>query len=156
MSVGDRSACFFDTSAFVKRYHEEAGTAVIDAAFADAGIVKLISDLCVIEFYSAFARKARMGIITVEDFRNAVKVMSNDINSGVVQVLYLGDEDKEVAVSLLERYATNSNLRTLDSLQLAVMKQYAPSKLDVVYCSDHQFSAVIEAEGYSVIDPAGR
>src|SRR5690625_5334689 len=124
MSVGDRSACFFDTSAFVKRYHEEAGTAVIDAAFADAGIVKLISDLCVIEFYSAFARKARMGIITVEDFRNAVKGMSIDINTGVVKVLYLRDEDKKVAVSLLERYAINSNRRTLDPLHLAVMNKH--------------------------------
>lgn len=154
MNVDERGVYFFDTSAFVKRYHMEAGTDVVDAAFAGAGVAKLISDLSVIEFYSAFARKTRTGVITMEDFQRAVRVMSDDIDKGVVQLVFLGDEDKEVAMSLLESYGVTSNLRTLDSLQLAVMKEYGPSEIDAVYCADQQFAAVIEAEGFSVIDPA--
>jgi uncharacterized protein with PIN domain len=45
---------FFDTSALVKRYHHEKGTEVVDVAFSQEGI-RIISDVSVIEFFSAFA-----------------------------------------------------------------------------------------------------
>jgi predicted nucleic acid-binding protein len=62
-----------DTSALVKRYHREVGTDVVDAAFADEGGIRMISDMGVIEFYSAFAKKVRTGEITEEDFREPSK-----------------------------------------------------------------------------------
>ncbi len=51
------STYFFDTSALVKRYHREIGTEIVDAAFDDKNATKIISDISVIEFYSAFAKK---------------------------------------------------------------------------------------------------
>ena len=59
---------FFDTSALVKRYHQEKGTDVVDVAFEQEG-VRIISDVSVIEFFSAFAKKVRTGEITKEDFQ---------------------------------------------------------------------------------------
>jgi len=47
---------FFDTSALVKRYHREPGTEVVDDAFDDLGTDCVISDLGIVEFYSAFAQ----------------------------------------------------------------------------------------------------
>jgi len=35
MGEGNKRVYFFDTSALVKRYHREAGTDVVDAAFED-------------------------------------------------------------------------------------------------------------------------
>lgn len=67
MSEAEPAVYFFDTSALVKRYHREKGTDVVDAAF-DRADTRWISDLSVIEAYSAFARKVRTGEITEEDF----------------------------------------------------------------------------------------
>jgi uncharacterized protein with PIN domain len=47
---------FFDTSALVKRYHQEKGTNVVDVAFEQEG-ARIISDVSIIEFFSAFAKK---------------------------------------------------------------------------------------------------
>ena len=55
---------FYDTRALDKRYNREAGTDVVDAAFEDKVATRVISDISVIEFYSAFAKKVRMGEIS--------------------------------------------------------------------------------------------
>jgi len=73
MSEAEVHIVFFDTRALVKRYHREVGTDVVEAAFSDHGIARMISDIGVIECYSAFARKVRTGDITEEDFRATVK-----------------------------------------------------------------------------------
>jgi len=44
---------FLDTSALVKRYHQEVGTDIIDKIFGEEGKVLFISDLSIIEFHSA-------------------------------------------------------------------------------------------------------
>lgn len=38
---------FLDTSALVKRYHSEIGTAIVDAVFAETGATNMISNLAV-------------------------------------------------------------------------------------------------------------
>ena len=43
---------FLDTSALVKRYHQEKGSHVIDRIFAEPGVTIIISDISIIEFYS--------------------------------------------------------------------------------------------------------
>jgi len=53
MREDEKRIDFFDTSALVKRYHREVGTDVVDAAFVDKDATKMISDISVIEFYSA-------------------------------------------------------------------------------------------------------
>ena len=56
---------FFDTSAAVKHYHPELGTAKVDALLAEAGARHFLSDLAVVEFHSVLARLVRTGTITV-------------------------------------------------------------------------------------------
>lgn len=75
---------FFDTSALVKRYHEEVGTDAIDAAFEKSDVVKVISDISVIECYSAFAKKVRTGEIADEDFRATIRVLTTDLQTGTL------------------------------------------------------------------------
>lgn len=67
MSEAEAHIVFFDTSALVKRYHREVGTDVVEAVFSDHSTTRMISDIGVIECYSAFARKVRTGDITEEE-----------------------------------------------------------------------------------------
>jgi hypothetical protein len=59
---------FFDTSAAVKHYHSETGTAKVDALPAEAGAQHFLSDLAGVEFHSVMARLVRTGAITVGTF----------------------------------------------------------------------------------------
>jgi len=153
MKEDDRPIYFFDTSALVKRYHQEIGTEIVDTAFEDQDAVKLISDISVIEFYSAFAKKTRMGEITQEDFRDTIRALGQDIRSGSFELAALNDNDKKEAATLIEKHGLSKSLRTLDAMQLAVMKRFGCQSINRVYCADRPFVAVIEAEGFAVTNP---
>jgi predicted nucleic acid-binding protein len=105
MSEAEERVDFFDTSALVKRYHREVGTDVVDAAFA---------------------KKVRTGEITEEDFLEAIKEMAEDIQSGAIRLAFFGDSDKREAAALIEKHGLSKNLRTLDAIQLAVVKRLGP------------------------------
>jgi uncharacterized protein len=153
MSEAERRIDFFDTSALVKRYHREVGTDVVDAAFASKDVTRMISDITVIECYSAFAKKVRTGEITEEDFRETIKEMAEDIQSGVIRLTFFDDSDKREAAALIEKHGLSKSLRTLDAIQFAVVKRLGSEVLRHVYYADRPFAALIRAEGFSVIDP---
>ena len=153
MSEVEASIVFFDTSALVKRYHREVGTDVVEAAFSDHSITRIISDIGVIECYFAFARKVRTGDITEEDFRVTIKELAEDMQNGTIQLAFFGDNDKREAAVLIEKYGLSRNLRTLDAMQLAVMKRLGVQVIRDVYCADRPFVNLITAEGFSVINP---
>lgn len=123
MRGDDKQIYFFDTSALVKRYHRELGTDVIDAAFGEKDATMMISDIAVIEFYSAFAKKVRTRDITEEDFQETMNALAENIQSGAIQLTFFGDSEKKEAALLITKYGLSRNLRTLDAIQLAVMKK---------------------------------
>jgi len=153
MREDDKGTCFFDTSALVKRYHSEVGTDLVDAAFGDKEAVRIISDISVVEFYSAFAKKVRTGEITKDDFRETVREMAEDIRTGVIELAFFGDKEKNEAAALIEKYGLLRSLKTMDAMQLAVMKKLSSQGLTHIYCADRSFSTVIGEEGFSVINP---
>jgi predicted nucleic acid-binding protein len=153
MSEAEEYIVFFDTSALVKRYHREVGTDVVEAAFRGHSSTRMISDIGVIECYSAFARKVRTGDITKEDFRATLQELAEDIRSGTIRLAFFGDSDKREAAALLEKYGSSRNLRTLDAMQLAVIKRLGTHVIRDVYCADRPFIDLIEAEGFSVLNP---
>jgi uncharacterized protein len=153
MSEAEAYVVFFDTSALVKRYHREVGADVVEAVFSDHSITRMISDIGVIECYSAFARRVRTGDITEEDFRATIKELAEDIENGTIQLAFFGDSDKREAAVLIEKYGLSRNLRTLDAMQLAVMKRLGAQVIRDVYCADRPFVDLITAEGFSVINP---
>ena len=136
----------------MKRYHKENGTSVVDLAFRDVAD-KVICDITVIEFYSAFAKKVRMGEISEETFRETVKALAEDIRSGGIRLSAVTDYDKKEALTLIEKWGLSNNLRTLDALQLAVMKRNSSLGEMRVYCADSSFVTVIEQEGFVVTNP---
>jgi uncharacterized protein with PIN domain len=102
MSEVEKRIDFFDTSALVKRYHREAGTDVVDAAFAGKGAAKMISDISVIECYSAFAKKVRTREISEEDFGATIKELAEDIQNGLIQLAFFSDSEKKEAAALIK------------------------------------------------------
>lgn len=146
---------FFDASALLKRYHAEPGTDVIDAAFEDDEVIRIVSDIGLIELYSAFARRVRMQEITPQDFQDAkTKITEDTGEDGVLQVEEVGRADKAEAARLIEQYSLTQNLRTLDALHLATMKRVGIERnVQTVYCADRTLCALLEAEGFTVVNP---
>jgi putative hemolysin len=64
-----------------------------------------------------------------------------------------GENEKRVATALIEKYGLSKNLRTLDSMQMAVMKKVGLANIDYVYCADQSFISILEQEGFSLINP---
>lgn len=152
MNADKARILFFDTNTLVKRYHKEKGTDVVDATFDQEGI-KIISDISVIEFFSAFAKKVRTGEISKEDFQVTIKEFAEDVLSGIIQVEEFGENEKRAATALIEKHGLSKNLRTLDSMQMAVMKKVGLANIDYVYCADQSFISILEQEGFLVINP---
>ena len=144
---------FLDTSALVKRYHWERGSAVVDALFAEHDRQLIISDLSILELGSALTKKVREREITPEKYHRALGLFCQNIVTEIIAVETLGEEDKAVAADLLEKYGFYSNLRTLDSLQLAVMKRVAAHQLHQVLCADRSFCSLIFQEGLPILNP---
>ena len=143
---------FFDTSALVKRYHDEVGTAAVDEAFDDEGAFCLISDLTVIECHSAFAKKVRTQEIGEEDYQVTMQRLMQDVDRDLLRLRTLGEHEKRQAVSFLRSYGMSHGLRTLDALQCAVL-QNVERPLDGVYCADRRLNSVLDAEGLAVLNP---
>jgi predicted nucleic acid-binding protein len=70
---------FLDSSALVKRYHQESGSANVDALFNASGNRCFVSRLALVETQSAFARLVREGIVTPDDFHRVVSRLDGDV-----------------------------------------------------------------------------
>jgi predicted nucleic acid-binding protein len=149
------AAYFFDSSALVKLYHPEAGTLVADQIFNSTDNVIRVSRLTVAELTSAFAIKVRTQSLSREDADAFLRQFRRDITGGKLEVFSIGEPEFTTAEFLIERYAFDSRLRALDSLQLAVALELRDQKLvDHFVAADAIFCEVARLEGFSVINPA--
>ncbi len=138
---------FFDTSALVKRFHDESGSAVVHALFAEQDSTIIISDLTIIELTSALRRTLQRGEITRDAFDNALaqfgKVLQDELivagfRSGFVQA----------ARDLVIQYG----IRTLDALQLTSAMQFQ-NLSPVFVCADAQLLRAATAVGFATLNP---
>ncbi len=142
---------FFDTSAIVKRYHQEDGSDFIDKLLAEADAEFVISDISIIEFYSALSLKVRVGEIDEENFVSLRKLFSQDIKRKLYEVAEFTNAEKLISIELLLKYAKKHSLKTLDAMQLSVVKTVSQPK--AVICADEKFCKIIALEGLPVINP---
>jgi len=147
------SKYFFDTSALVKRYHSEEGSDFIDRLFAETDAEFAISDISIIEFYSALSMKVRVGEIDEENFMSLRKLFSQDIKRGLYEVAEFANDEKLESTKLLLKYAKKHSLKTLDAIQLSVVKSVNQSEVKAVVCADEKFCKIIALEGFPVINP---
>jgi predicted nucleic acid-binding protein len=77
---------FFDSSALVKRYHRESGSAQVESLLAEPGDRFFISRLALVEVHSTFARLVREKTLNEADFARLTARLREDVASGLFTV----------------------------------------------------------------------
>ncbi len=110
---------FLDSSALVKRYHQESGTPLVEGLFNQSDNRFLISRLAIAEVHSCFARLVREGVLSQPDFQSLIARLMADVASGTLVVAALSSQRLNDATALLGSHGLTNPLRTLDAIHLA-------------------------------------
>jgi predicted nucleic acid-binding protein len=105
------TAYFFDTSALVKRYHEEPGTERVDAIIEDGDTEIIVSSLLIVETASAFRRKYNRNEISEVELNESIGVFFREALDAFVIVPL-----EESLLTFSFDLILEDDLRTLDSL----------------------------------------
>ena len=145
---------FFDTSAFAKRYHEEAGAARVTSIFETTASVFQLSNLGVLETRSAFAMKVRTGEIVEGKAVALHSALLADIAKNVVSVIMVDPIHFGLAAVLISKYGYTRRMRTLDALQLAVaLDLRRKGLLDIFVVADKLLAEIAALEGLTPLNP---
>jgi len=141
---------FFDTSALVKRYHEEQGTEQVDEILDDEETAILISSLTVIESVSAFRRKHNRGDITELEMQQLLSVFFREALDDFVIVPL-----EESLLTFSFDLVLEDDLRTLDSLQLSAGLSLAEEMSGIQFATaDTDLGDVARERGLATVVPA--
>jgi predicted nucleic acid-binding protein len=144
---------YLDSSALVKYYHTEAGSADVLRFVEDPTVRSFISRLTATEIHSAFALKLRTGEIDDREFDRIWKRFEDDVTQRRFEVVRILEAHHDEAERLLRKYARRT-LRTLDALQLAVaIDLNRRTTLAWFLCSDTRLCEIAQEEGLSVFNP---
>ena len=146
---------FLDSSALVKRYVSETGSAWIQLLTdSQTGNLLFIARITWVEVISAFARRQREGSLTSADVAQVIQTFRSDLNTQY-QVIEL---DATLAVSagqLVNQYP----LRAYDAVQLASVLLLQPafattqSTQLIFLTADDRLSAIVQALGLLTDNP---
>lgn len=149
------AAYFFDSSALVKKYVEERGSAWVARRTTggkhDALYFSVVTQ---IEMVSALSRRARMGHLTIVGLNDCLRLMREDMK-GLFQVVSLNKPVVDRAVSFAEQHA----LRAYDAVQLASAIEVNTHRIGLgaanvtLVSSDIALNAGEAEEGLTVLDP---
>lgn len=143
---------FLDSSALVKRYHDEAGSAQVASLFDAPGDRLFISRLAVVELHSSFARLVREGVLAEPDFRKLVSRLEHDVASGALIVVAVSGPRLNGASSLLGTHGLTGNMRTLDAIHLATAQAlHGRNRLAAFVAADQKLLASAAACGLTVL-----
>lgn len=138
---------YFDTSALVKIYHQEAGSQTVRAIYGSAKEQIVISNLAIPETFSTFHRKRRESLISKKD---ALAISRKFFADSTTQftVTPLNQSHILLSLNLIDRQA----LRTLDALHLASALLLRPLKITFV-CADNELVDAAMREGLVCLNP---
>ncbi|MGN6592426.1 MAG: type II toxin-antitoxin system VapC family toxin [Terriglobales bacterium] len=148
-------AFFLDTSALLKLYVEEAGSARLEAAVSAPGVRLAISSLGMLEFKAVIRARMRGGAIEPGEGEQSLADFSRRATRSLVQ-----QSLTEVVVGLANLLLDRHPLRAPDALQLASCLELYRTKQEAlgteVYLvgSDQRLLAAARAEGVPCWDPA--
>jgi len=135
---------YFDTSALVKRYIEEDGTAGVDTLWERATEVAT-SSVAFAEGVAAFSRRRREGILTRAGYRRAVLVFHEEHRSFFL--VRITPHLNTVVQRVVEKYP----LRGFDAIHLASALIMAGAEGELVFaCFDKGLNTAAKREGLKV------
>lgn len=143
---------YLDTSALVKLYIEETGTARVLAAVEAAEGAQIITDISRVESRSAVRRRERTSDISGTEANQILKRIERDVSSFFL-VQPTSSAVLEEALRLIDRYP----LRAYDALQLAgclVVRDNLPGPVTFA-CADAQLCQAAQQEGLTTLNPMG-
>jgi predicted nucleic acid-binding protein len=144
---------FLDSSALVKRYHQESGSSDVEGLFQGPDSRFFISRLALVEVHSSFARLVREGILTGTDFNKLISRLEGDVASGVLAVAAVSSRRLEAASSILRTHGLANNVRTLDAIHLATAQAlHGRSRIAAFVAADKKLLASAAACGLSIHD----
>lgn len=142
---------YLDTSALVKLYIEETGTArVLAAVDAAEGAQVIITDISRVESRSAIRRRERASDVSGTEANQILKQIERDVSSFFL-VQPTSSALLEEALRLIDRYP----LRAYDAVQLAgclVVRDSLAGPVTFV-CADAQLCQAAEQEGLTTLNP---
>lgn len=145
---------FVDSSALVKRYVSESGSAkvlgIFDPALQNEVFVASITG---VEIIAAISRRSRMGSITPTDATLLCSEFRNDFQVDY-QIVEITDKIVGAGMNLAEKY----KLRGYDAIQLAVScainSLCSGNGLSLTFVSaDNELNAAASGEGIVVMNP---
>ena len=142
---------FFDTSALVKHFYDEKGSDIVSSIILKETNNIWISELAVIEIFSALYKKYRMKEIDESNLEIAIEGIKLEMEYFYVEPLNSLIVKK--AIDLLEKYGRYYSLRTLDSLQISTFILLAEEKDWFFVASDEVLCKIVEEIGYPVLNP---
>ncbi|MBI2823334.1 MAG: type II toxin-antitoxin system VapC family toxin [Planctomycetia bacterium] len=110
---------FLDSSALVKRYHQEHGSTGVDALFAAADNRLFISRIAIVEIHSAFARLVRERVLAEADFARLIARLEEDVGTGILNVAAVSSRRLEGAATIFATHGMTHSIRTVDAIHLA-------------------------------------
>lgn len=108
---------FFDTSALVKIFSNEPGSAKVKEFVINPKAECWISDLAFVELYSALFRKFRNNEITQQQLEVAASGIKEQLNTFII--FPLEKSIIEESINLIKEYGKVYGLRTLDALHIS-------------------------------------
>ena len=121
------AAFFCDSSAIVKRYVVESGSAFVDnLADLKNGNTVLLSRITRVEVAAAFARRLKGGSLTTLDAQSALALFQHDLTNN-----YFTIEVTQVSLSEAMRLATRHALRGYDAVQLAAALEANDERISI-------------------------
>lgn len=146
---------FMDSSAVVKRYVQEAGSAWVGGLFTAAPVNEItIVALTGVEVVAAITRRVRNGTISPADAAAACALFLTDLNTDY-QVVAVSNALLRQAIRLAQLYS----LRGYDAVQLAAanevsrMRVTAGAKPLIFVSADKELNAAALGAGLSVDSP---
>jgi len=142
---------YFDTSALLKRYIVEDGSAWVRTTFEEPEADIVVSQLAIVEGVAALARRARGGAFWPGSVARVIQKLTADFQQQFV-VIAVNSELIDKAVDLARQRA----LRGYDALQLAtalVVRSLVAPEVVTFVAADDELIAAAEMEGLPSINP---
>jgi predicted nucleic acid-binding protein len=145
---------FLDSSALIKYYHNETGSAEVERILREADSGHLITRLTWVEILSGLAKKVRMTTIPPSDYGHLGRRFRADVRKRLLRPIRMLDAHFTTAGDLISFHGLTRQLRALDAIQLAVaLRVHRATPLDHFVSSDERLCDIAALEGLAVINP---
>ncbi len=148
------STVYFDTSALVKGYIAEIGSAWVRALLDVQSPIVFTSLLTVIEGVCTFARRQREGMMSPQDHRQLLAVFDHDF-AHRYNILEVGT----IVIDTARQMANRHPLRAYDAVQLATAWSLNQDLVNdgerplTFICADDRLLAIAQAKGLRTDNP---